>query len=294
MYEAYKFLGLFAETSLHPGTGTTTGVIDLPIQREKHTGFPLIQSSGLKGSMRERAGKKWGRDSDLVNIIFGPEDADYAGSIAITDARLLAFPVRSLSEVYIWITCPTVLSRLKRDMGIIGKDYSKLSGLPSCEGKALVGEKSDLQSPLVIEDFKLDINDSQKNTVKEWIEEILKLMPETDSHNTVKEKMKKHLIVISDSDYSHLVTTATQVSARIILDDKKTSQNLWYEESLPPDCLFYALVMAMKPRGGNSDIKKAEDALKKLQEAVTGYLQIGGNETVGMGWCAVKFTGGSQ
>ncbi|RLF08627.1 MAG: type III-B CRISPR module RAMP protein Cmr4 [Thermoprotei archaeon] len=41
------------ETPLHAGSGSELGAVDMPIQREKHTGFPKIESSGLKGSIRE-------------------------------------------------------------------------------------------------------------------------------------------------------------------------------------------------------------------------------------------------
>ena len=40
-------------TPLHAGTGQELGVVDLPIQRERHTWFPKIEASGLKGSIRE-------------------------------------------------------------------------------------------------------------------------------------------------------------------------------------------------------------------------------------------------
>lgn len=41
------------ETPLHVGSGQDLGVVDLPIQREKHTGYPKVEASGLKGSIRE-------------------------------------------------------------------------------------------------------------------------------------------------------------------------------------------------------------------------------------------------
>jgi len=289
MYDKCGFLGLFAETPLHPGTGSTTGVVDLPVQREKHTGFPVVQSSGLKGAFREKAKKKWPSNPAIVNTIFGPEDSDYAGAVALTDARLLAFPVRSLTEVYVWVTCPAVLGRLKRDMDIAGMGVDNLPDLPSCEGKALVGEESNLKTPLVLEEFKLEIIESQKGPVQKWIDKVREFMPEKKAHNSVCEKMGRHLVVVSDTDYTHLVKTATQVSARIVLNENKTSANLWYEESLPSDCLFYTVVMAMNPRGRNSHLSTAQEVLGKFAEIAADYIQIGGNETVGMGWCAVKF-----
>ena len=44
---------LVCESALHVGSGHDLGFVDLPIQREKHTGFPKIESSGLKGCIRE-------------------------------------------------------------------------------------------------------------------------------------------------------------------------------------------------------------------------------------------------
>lgn len=35
-------LGLFSETSLHPGMGQIVGVVDLPVARERTTGYPVI------------------------------------------------------------------------------------------------------------------------------------------------------------------------------------------------------------------------------------------------------------
>ena len=40
-------------TPLHAGTGQDLGIVDLPIQRERHTSYPKIEGSGLKGAIRE-------------------------------------------------------------------------------------------------------------------------------------------------------------------------------------------------------------------------------------------------
>jgi CRISPR-associated protein Cmr4 len=54
MFKKSKLFFIIAETSLHPGSGgEVTGLVDLPIQRERHTNFPKIEASGLKGCIRE-------------------------------------------------------------------------------------------------------------------------------------------------------------------------------------------------------------------------------------------------
>ena len=58
-----------------------------------------------------------------VFAAFGPETADadkYAGALSLTDARILAFPVRSLCGVFAWVTCRAVLDRLNRDLNLTG------------------------------------------------------------------------------------------------------------------------------------------------------------------------------
>ena len=53
MFKQAKPLFLIVETPLHAGSGSDLGIVDLPIQREKHTDYPKIEASGLKGSIRE-------------------------------------------------------------------------------------------------------------------------------------------------------------------------------------------------------------------------------------------------
>lgn len=44
---------MIVETPLHAGSGTELGIVDMPIQRERHTGFPKIEASSLKGCIRK-------------------------------------------------------------------------------------------------------------------------------------------------------------------------------------------------------------------------------------------------
>ncbi len=293
MFKEGIMMGLVAETPLHPGTGSTTGVVDLPVQRDVHTGFPIIQASGLKGAMREVAEGKLGENSEPVNIVFGPKASEHAGAISITDARLLAFPVRSLSEVYVWVTCPMVLGRLKRDMALITLLNNDLHDITANKDTAYISDGSDLKDKIILEEFCMTIDNTKTADIKKWLDEIIKLMPSADTHNSVKEKMKKHLVVISDEDFAHLVKTATQVSARIVLKENKTSENLWYEESLPPDTLFYSVIFAMDSRKDKAGMK-ADEIIKTIKDTVCEYIQVGGNETVGMGWCSLQYYGGGR
>ncbi|MCS7149668.1 MAG: type III-B CRISPR module RAMP protein Cmr4 [Caldimicrobium sp.] len=53
MFKEKRIMFLIAETPVHAGSGSEIGIVDLPIQREKYTEYPKIESSGLKGCLRE-------------------------------------------------------------------------------------------------------------------------------------------------------------------------------------------------------------------------------------------------
>ncbi|MBD3339175.1 MAG: type III-B CRISPR module RAMP protein Cmr4 [Candidatus Lokiarchaeota archaeon] len=53
MFKIAKPFFLHVITPLHAGTGMGLGAVDLPIQRERHTDYPKIEGSSLKGSIRE-------------------------------------------------------------------------------------------------------------------------------------------------------------------------------------------------------------------------------------------------
>ena len=88
MYQTSKVLFLYCESPLHAGAGEG-GVIDLPIQRESRTNLPKIESSSLKGALRETMRKIVTKDE--LFAAFGPEKTNDAsrGALAFTDARLL-------------------------------------------------------------------------------------------------------------------------------------------------------------------------------------------------------------
>lgn len=53
MFLKFQPFFIITETPVHAGSGSELGIVDLPIQRERHTAFPKIEGSGLKGCIRE-------------------------------------------------------------------------------------------------------------------------------------------------------------------------------------------------------------------------------------------------
>ncbi|MCY4674687.1 MAG: type III-B CRISPR module RAMP protein Cmr4 [Bacteroidetes bacterium] len=285
-------LFIHALTGLHPGGGTALGVIDLPIQRERHTNWPIIPGSSLKGVLRNAFNRETGKDPDVspeVLTLFGPPAGsakDHAGALTLSDARILAFPVRSLSGVFAWVTCPAVLDRLSRDLAII--DGGSVPEIPELDrNNAHCAPASPLVAgdKMILEEFEFSVKDSGC-ALAEWI------ASQVTSDEPTKKRLRSHLAVLNDDDFTHFVSTATEVVARIGLDYRlKTARNsaLFYEEYLPPETLLYSLVIC---QGSYRDDYRANgrELLEKLQSILLPYVQIGGGETVGKGICAIRFT----
>src|SRR5947208_12166768 len=94
-----RLLFLHAQTGLHPGSGTALGTVDLPVQRERHTGWPTIPGSALKGILRDRcretarsrhggSRKDANEKDDALLAAFGPgkveESSTHAGALSVT------------------------------------------------------------------------------------------------------------------------------------------------------------------------------------------------------------------
>ena len=52
MYTAKQTVYIKAISPVHAGTGQSIDSVDMPIQRERHSGIPKIEGSGLKGSIK--------------------------------------------------------------------------------------------------------------------------------------------------------------------------------------------------------------------------------------------------
>lgn len=285
-------LALYAETPLHPGMGQSTGIVDLPVQREQHTRFPLIPATGLKGSFRELAELKWAQTPAVVDALFGPASGVlHAGALVFTDARLLAFPVRSLREVFLWVTCPIALGRLARDLQLAGRTANRLS-VSSPGSEQMLTAVPELQGDVVLEDLAFTATYNQN-----WAsaaDYLATFLPRSPAHDVHRSKLQRHLALVSDEDFTWFVEHATHVTARVALKPDKTNENLWYEEALPADTLFYTFLRTERPRTANGTVQDSAAVRQHFHDLLAdrnSLIQVGGNETIGHGWCAVQVVG---
>jgi CRISPR-associated protein Cmr4 len=294
-----------ALSSLHAGVGQGSGVIDLPIAREKATGIPFLPGSSLKGALRTRcftelSENKNDEEKKQATLIFGPENLgaeDTRASLAqFSDQRLLLLPVRSLSGIFAWVTSPYMLHRLNDALRHTGQEIIEISDVPKTE-TCLIGTESRIkfddkdkdETKVYLED--LDLNAEPKESVSTLASRLAELIFPEGSH--WQNMLPEHLCIVHDNLFSFLLETATEITARIRLDadTKAVVQGaLWYEELLPAESILYGVVMTTLPK--NSDLK-SQQVFDHLEHLMEKPIQLGGKATVGHGLCRVKMTGNS-
>lgn len=266
-----SLLGIVSLSPLHIGVGRGMFDIDLPIARDEFS-IPYIPGSGIKGALRARFRlladvasneEEKRRLRDLDRIFFGqmPEESEsIAGSVIISDAILLAIPVRTLYGLWAYATSAFQLKRFI-DYYILAETCRRSSSSCCCSGdaskrsekdlevyiriineirrlenrKAIVGgEKEILVLPgtnkiVMNEDLVVEVEEEKMQEAKKLIEVIKKpLDPECSStNNTVKILLKQiakiieeRLVIVSDSIFRNLIERSIITQTRVRLNYK--------------------------------------------------------------------------
>lgn len=299
-----KILEIITETPLHIGAGSSVGVIDMPIIRERHTRFPVIPGTALKGVLADfyiqenedsTAKEKFIRD-EKGRWLFGEEEPEKkektdnedkkeklkqaAGALLIGEARLLAFPVRSAKGAFAWVTSPLALTRYFRDKG---KDIKLPPSLKDDECFAAVDIK--ISDKIVLEEYTFTCKgDFPKEVIAELENVFLNTDPVWKQHSC-------RMVMLSDGMMSYFAENACEVATRIRVNDFTGTVDegaLFNQENVPSETLFYAVIHA---RDGKSNFKekKAAEAIEEIKKNLNGQpLQIGGDASTGHGWCRVN------
>ncbi|MDR2011241.1 MAG: type III-B CRISPR module RAMP protein Cmr4 [Bacteroidales bacterium] len=264
-------------SNMHVGSGEVNyGVIDNLIQRDPVTNLPGINSSGIKGGIREFFTNK-----NLIEDVFGSDPKDDSnltkpGKARFFEANILSIPVRSDKVPYMMSTSVEVIKELVYKLNLF-----------NCENKdSIVQKLSDLlNNPNIKSLFETEKKKAivfDQNLSDTCVEELdIKAEYKNITLDTVLEKLfGKNLVVLSHAafrticDDNHL-----PVMARNNLNDG-VSSNLWYEQILPRYTRLYFMLM-----DGGINTQYAEGFYKSLSGDT---FQLGANASIGYGFC--KFT----
>jgi CRISPR-associated protein Cmr4 len=323
-----KILFIYTETPLHAGSGRSLGSVDLPIQRERVTDYPMIQSSGVKGALRSEVrfsdptkyyqlekgedGVTKIIDTPELTAIFGAADdtenqqaKSYAGAVTVGDARLLLFPVRSLQGVFAWVTSVDVLNRFARDAAALGLqlNWTLPDDEPSITDEVTecwAGEKVSFNTKdglqVTLEDFTYAAKShSVLNTVGDWLAKNV-LPQKAGEYKYWRDNLPQHLVILRREDFRDFARYGTEVRTHIkIAPDTKTVQSgaLWTVESLPTDTLLYSPLIINNSRAQVNEPQTANQIVQTLAEVLDNHrINLGGDETTGHGIVMLHFANG--
>jgi len=268
-----KIMTIFTRTPLHVGAGSSVGAVDQPVIRERHTRFPVIPGSAIKGVLRDYAK---GQSIADIETLFGHEPTDkddkaYAGAIGFGEARLLAFPLRSAKGSFALATCPLALARFARDAE---KPYA----VPQVkDNECLASAAVTLDGKNVaLEEY---VFDAKSEFPDDWAECLSSLIDDV-----VLKEAKTHFVMLSDGDFSHFAQNACQVQHHNRIDPETgtvVDGALFNTETVPSETLFYAPFHAIKGECADNELFRHFAEAERL-------LQFGGDGTTGLGFCTCK------
>lgn len=267
-------------TPLHVGCGQDVGIVDLPVIRERTTGWPFIPGSGIRGSLRNRFESRSDGASAMTSRLLGNDDGGdiSSGCVSILDARLLLFPVRSAPGPFRWITCPYALQRYRADL-----DY--FTGTPApvwAPPRLTEGQYSSAAgADLALEEFPF----TRFTEPSTWQTALPGPLPGWIDGARV--------VLVTDDVFFYFVQHATIVAQHNRLTSAKTvvKGGLFSVESVPSETVFYAFFGSTRERRkGNGALDRSQVAseLRKLTlgeapGASEAHLILGGDESTGLG-----------
>ncbi|MBN1182390.1 MAG: type III-B CRISPR module RAMP protein Cmr4 [Bacteroidales bacterium] len=309
MFKSAQPFVITCETPMHVGSGSDLGIVDLPIQREKHTGYPKIESSSLKGSMRECFEEQTADDEKVkIHLAFGydkdsgdndivkkkvagsSDNGEFSGALGFTDARTLLFPVKSMKGVFAYVTCPKVLEKFRKELALCPKNPIQLN-LPPFNiesGKCMVADKNKMaieQKTVILEESAIDVSDDKISSLSKSLSQFIG-----------KDEIKERLVILSDDDFRDFVMMSTEVITRTKIDNATgTVKNgmLFTEEYLPAETVLYSLALAnpvFKADVKDLPLKDEENVIDFFTSTMNNHsvIQIGGNATIGKGIASIK------
>ena len=278
-----KIMSIFTRTPLHVGAGASVGAVDQPIIRERHTAFPVIPGSSMKGVLaalwseelvlgdKEKLVRQQGSDPELLFGSDGDDKNIKAGKLLVGEGKILAFPVRSAKNAFAWCTCPLALARAKRDFGLNIPSFAAI-GVDQCLAPAAMT----LKDKVILEEYCLlktgDIGEDLVTELQGIADDV-----------AWQEELQNHLVILSDEMFSYFVENACEIAQHVKINAETgtaVSGGLFNQVNVPSESMFYAVMHEM--RDGLTE-KLAEKLAK--QDHV---LQIGADAGSGLGWCSVK------
>jgi CRISPR-associated protein Cmr4 len=289
-----RLLLVHALSSVHVGTGSGIGYIDLPLARETVTNWPYIPGSAVKGVLSDHFGAgepAQRRAQPMLRAAFGVADdaqatGSNAGALVFSDLNLLLLPIRSIYGTFAWATCPLALSRFSRDLEACNRVVPPLTfsqsraARPQTPRSALLPGAPANAATIYLADA--DIETEASTVALTWATTIADLLFSPAS--PWRALFLERFIVLPDNMFSFFAEKGTEVATRVRINPETGTVDrgaLWTEESLPPESVLSGVTWCDRVYHDAKTIT----AVQLLDQYCQGErsIQIGGKATVGKG-----------
>ncbi|MEJ5305704.1 MAG: type III-B CRISPR module RAMP protein Cmr4 [Ignavibacteria bacterium] len=268
-------------SSLHCGSGNDLGMVDLPIQREKHTSFPKVESSSLKGAIREAFENKLEQQKVEFLEIISKNDSSKIGFENINDKKRLKLSFDYSIQLLFGYDEDNLDELIKKEFeedsefsGALAFSDARILFFPVRSAKGIFAwitcpyvlnrYVEDLK--LCYKDFRLNIpsvdigqcityanNKISINNTSVVLEEYrfneqqnLNIDPILSKFREMNE-LKERVVVLNDDDFRDFVNQFTEIITRTKIDNLTgtvAQGALFNEEYLPPETIMYFLVFS--------------------------------------------------
>jgi CRISPR-associated protein Cmr4 len=282
-------LYLYAESPVHAGAANSLDVLDLPIQREAVTGYPVIWGQSLKGALRQAAvDASW--DAGTIASVFGSpigaggsSEESRPGNVNIGDAQLVAMPVPTLRRTFAWVTSEIALGRLGRKYRTLGHSDLDVPAVAGDRAVALdavwAGKRGEVLGPCVV-----PIDHDADGPLAGWAQRIADdVLPGGAMFTPFAAKLRQDLLLVGTDLIGTLLRECTEQTVRVQLkaDSKTVEEGPFYSEYLPAETILAASLTQRHVGRDADEVEVEADDLEKLLSNT--LIQIGGDETLGKG-----------
>ncbi|MCO5232216.1 MAG: type III-B CRISPR module RAMP protein Cmr4 [Chitinophagales bacterium] len=253
-----QFYTIKTKSNTHVGSGQNSyGIVDNVVQKDYNTELPCINSTSLKGALREYADSAgWAN----LESIFGSKPTSTndlkQGTHYFQPAYLLSYPMRSNQMQFFNVTCPLLLEQLSNSLPTSGLKTA-VDAFLNRDGVKNVAKNrplSDEKENCIIE----------KHTIKT-------IKTNTPFDTAVKNVLGNHLVIMHNDDFKNIVKRLPIITRNQLENGQST--NLFYEEVVPRETIFGFVIQG-------KDIDTGFDKIDNIQ--------IGANATVGYGFCSLQ------
>ena len=254
-----EFYKIKCITNMHVGSGEANySIVDREVEKDEVTGYPVIQSSGLKGALRKAYTNM--EDKEKAKEIFGAEtdvNGGNPGSHKFLDAMFISRPMRVYkSSRFPFLPTFSIasLNQYLERLSVFGKNHYGTEKLPDVD----FGDNAFLTNV----DEEILIEGEPTGKIPDEVQCLLEKFTDV---------LGEHFAIAKCFDEYDL-----PIISRNRLKEGKKGIALWYEEVVPHESVFFFGVVY------------PDDAEKMTMPSV---VQIGGNASTGCGFAKITKLG---